>query len=63
MKKRLVAFVSTAALAVAVLAPAALAAPGGAPAAHGVDGPTFGKAVSGLATSNPIALAAHVSGR
>ncbi len=59
-------FAATAALAlglVAVAAPAASAAPGGAPAAHGVDGRTFGAAVSGLATTNPAALAAHVSGR
>ena len=39
-----------------------LAAPGGMPAAHGVDGRTFGGAVSGLATTDPGALAAHVSG-
>ena len=42
---------------------AAFAAPGGMPAAHGVDGPTFGGAVSGLAQTDPGALAGHVSGR
>lgn len=63
MKKRFAAVVSTVLLAVAVLAPAALAAPGGMPAAHGVDGKTFGKVVSGLAQMDPMALAAHVSGR
>lgn len=34
----------------------------GMPAAHGVDGRTFGGAVSGLAQTDPGALAAHVSG-
>jgi len=34
---------------------------GGMPAAHGVDGKTFGEVVSGLAQSSPGALAAHVS--
>jgi hypothetical protein len=63
MKKRSAAFLSTALLAVAILAPAALAAPGGAPAAHGASGKDFGKAVSGLAKMDPMALAAHVSGR
>ena len=36
---------------------------GGMPAAHGVDGRTFGGAVRGLAQTNPGALASHVSGR
>lgn len=36
---------------------------GGMPMLHGVDGKTFGKAVSGLATSDPFALVSHVSGR
>ncbi len=35
---------------------------GGMPAAHGVDGRTFGGAVSELAQTNPGALADHVSG-
>jgi hypothetical protein len=35
--------------------------PGGTPATHGVDGRTFGGAVSGLAQSAPGAVAAHVS--
>jgi hypothetical protein len=48
-------------LAAFVVQPAA-AAEGGAPAIHGVDGKTFGGAVSGLAQSNPAALADHVSG-
>ena len=59
-------FAATAAIAlglVALGAPAASAAPGGAPAAHGVDGKTFGGLVSGLAQSAPGAVAAHVSGR
>jgi len=34
----------------------------GMPAAHGVDGRTFGGAVSGLAQTDPGALVAHVSG-
>jgi hypothetical protein len=37
------------------------AAPGGTPAKHGVDGKTFGDLVSGMATSGPGAVAAHVS--
>jgi hypothetical protein len=40
----------------------AMAAPGGAPAAHGVSGRDFGAAVSGLAQSAPGALAEHTSG-
>lgn len=40
----------------------ALAAPGGMPAAHGVDGKTFGGVVSAVAQANPIALAEHVGG-
>jgi hypothetical protein len=40
----------------------AAAASGGMPAAHGVDGKTFGSAVSNLAQTNPAALADHVSG-
>lgn len=46
-----------------VLSVAAISFAGGMPAAHGVDGRTFGGAVSGLAQTNPAALAAHVSGR
>jgi hypothetical protein len=63
MKKRLTMLLSASALAVAVIAGPAMAAPGGAPAAHGATGPEFGKAVSALATTDPAALAAHVSGR
>ena len=47
----------------AIMAVPALAAPGGMPAAHGVDGKAFGAAVSGLAQSAPGAVAAHVSGK
>jgi hypothetical protein len=56
--------VTTLALTAAMLLPAgaALAAPGGMPAAHGVDGRTFGAAVSGLAQTDPGALVSHVSG-
>jgi hypothetical protein len=56
--------ITTLALTAAMLLPAgaAFAAPGGMPAAHGVDGPTFGAAVSGLAQADPGALASHVSG-
>ena len=52
------------ALAVAIAAmtvPATFAAAGGAPAAHGVSGRTFGAVVSGLVTTyGGQALAAHV---
>jgi hypothetical protein len=41
----------------------AFAAAGGAPAVHGADGRTFGGAVAGLAQTNPLGLASHVSGR
>jgi len=34
----------------------------GMPAAHEVDGRTFGGAVAGLTQTNPLALAEHVSG-
>ena len=37
-----------------------LAARGGMPAAHGVEGRTFGGVVGGLAQTNPIVLAEHV---
>lgn len=40
---------------------AALAAPGGQPEAHGVDGKTFGSVVSSAAQSSPGAIADHVS--
>jgi hypothetical protein len=63
MKKRLTLLLSASALAVAVIAGPAMAAPGGAPAAHGLTGPEFGKAVSALATTDPATLAAHVSGK
>ena len=67
MKKTLIRIVSILALVVmltTVLAPMALAAKGGMPAAHGVDGRTFGGAVvSFLAKNGPIALAEHVSGK
>jgi hypothetical protein len=63
MKKRLIVLVSAMTLALAVVAGPAMAAPGGTPAAHGVDGKTFGKAVSSLAKSEPGAVAAHVSGK
>jgi hypothetical protein len=33
------------------------------PAAHGVDGKTFGSVVSSLAKSEPGAIAGHVSGK
>jgi acid phosphatase family membrane protein YuiD len=44
-----------------MVAGTALAAPGGMPAAHGVDGQTFGAVVSGAAQSAPGAIADHVS--
>jgi hypothetical protein len=63
MKKVLRSLILAASLA-ALAAPAVLAAPGGAPAAHGVDGRTFGSVVSGLVTEyGGQALAEHVSGR
>jgi hypothetical protein len=61
--KKLARSLVLAAAITAMAAVPALAASGGMPAAHGVDGRTFGAAVSGLATTNPQALAAHVSGR
>jgi len=61
--KRLVVFMFVAVFTMAIMAVPALAAPGGMPAAHGVDGKTFGGAVSALAQANPAALASHVSGR
>jgi len=61
MKKLSVSLVMTFVLAI-MLASVAFAAPGGTPAAHGVDGQTFGAAVSGLAQSAPGALAEHTSG-
>jgi len=43
-----------------VFASVSFAAPGGAPAAHGVDGKTFGELVSQLAQSYPGAVAEHL---
>ena len=63
MKTRIITLVSVAVLAFALMAAPALAAAGGAPAAHGVSGADFGKAVSGLAATGPGAVAAHVSGK
>jgi hypothetical protein len=60
MKKLTVSLVLTLVLAVMV-ANVAFAA-GGAPAAHGVDGRTFGTLVSTTAQSAPGALAEHTSG-
>jgi hypothetical protein len=60
MKKLTVSLVLTLVLAVMV-ANVAFAA-GGAPAAHGVDGRTFGALVSATAQSAPGALAEHTSG-
>ena len=40
-----------------------LAARGGMPAAHGVEGRCFGTAVSSVAQNSPLCLASHVSGR
>jgi hypothetical protein len=60
--KKITVIVAVAAF-MAIMAVPALAAPGGMPAAHGVDGKTFGAAVSGLAQSAPGAVAAHVSGK
>ena len=60
MKKSMFAFVMALAL-LTLPAGMALAAPGGMPAAHGVDGKTFGAVVSGAAQSAPGAIADHVS--
>jgi hypothetical protein len=59
--KRLIA---TLALTAAMMVPAgaALAAPGGAPGAHGVDGRTFGGLVSDAAQTDVGWLVSHVSG-
>jgi hypothetical protein len=62
MKKMLIALVLVLLLAMMV-STVAFAAAGGVPAVHGVDGRTFGGLVSGLAQIDPLALAAHVSGR
>ena len=62
MKKRLAIVVSASALALAVIAGPAMAAPGGMPAAHGfTPGSAWGQAVAGLATSGPGAVAAHIA--
>jgi hypothetical protein len=49
-------------MAIAIGIPAAFAQEGGMPAAHGLSGAEFGAAVSDLATSEPGAVADHVSG-
>ena len=60
MKKLLVVLVVISLM--MVFASTAFAAPGGMPGAHGVDGPTFGGAISARALECPIGLAGHVSG-
>ena len=60
--KRFVTVLALVLLLTVVLVSPVLAAPGGMPAAHGVDGRTFGVVVSNLAQTNPLGLAAHVSG-
>jgi len=59
MKK--LAIVLVLALVLAAFPLSTVSAKGGAPAAHGVDGKTFGYLVSNLAQSAPGAMAAHVS--
>jgi hypothetical protein len=61
--KRTIRSIVLATIIAALAAAPVLAGAGGMPAAHGVDGRTFGGAVSGLAQSNPLGLAGHVSGR
>jgi hypothetical protein len=63
MKKMLIALVLVLLLAMMVSTVAFAAAGWRAPAIHGVDGRTFGGLVSALAQFDPLALAAHVSGR
>ena len=60
MKKLMVSMML--ALLVSVMAVNLAFAAGGAPAAHGVDGKTFGAVVSSTAQSAPGALAEHTSG-
>jgi hypothetical protein len=60
MKKVIFGLVLATILTATLVAPA-LAAPGGMPEAHGVDGKTFGDLVSDKATSEPGAVAEHVS--
>lgn len=60
MKKFALVFIVAIALAVFSFGSVSADA-GGAPGAHGVDGKTFGAAVSSLAQSAPGAVAAHVS--
>ena len=60
MKRLIVVLIVVVALVAMGVAPA-FAAPGGAPAAHGLTGAEFGAAVSAMARSAPGAVAAHVS--
>ena len=59
MKK--LAIVLVLALVIAAFPMSTVSAKGGAPGVHGVDGKTFGAAVSSLAQSAPGAMAGHVS--
>jgi len=63
MKKKTMVVVSVVAMFMAIMAVPVLAASGGTPAAHGLDGKAFGAAVSGLAQSAPGAIGAHASGK
>jgi hypothetical protein len=59
--KRVLLVLSLSTVLVALFASVALADRGGMPAAHGVDGKTFGEMVSETAQSEPGAIADHVS--
>jgi hypothetical protein len=59
--KKMLWVLSLSAVMVALFGSVALADAGGTPAAHGVDGKTFGAMVSAAAKSEPGAIADHVS--
>jgi hypothetical protein len=59
--KKILSGIMVAMLVSVMVAGTALAASGGMPAAHGVDGKTFGSVVSAAAQSAPGAIADHVS--
>ncbi len=60
--KKLVILAIVVALIIAFALPGSLFAHPGAPAAHGVDGLTFGGLVAGWALGTPLELADHVRG-
>ena len=62
MKRKKFMVVAISIAAILLFSVSTFAMSGGMPGAHGLDGDEFGAAVSGLAQTDPAALAEHVGG-